>query len=191
MNPRAAALALSLLPMVACDVAFIPDLADQAVRETATVEVTLGASNVESVDPAIEKLEVEIVDVLLHRSSDDVWIIVNANEVEIDLVDMAPTLGFTGIPISQGQYDGVMLIFDQARVMRNGEWHEVTMTEPDVQLTELVDVTATGATFDLEFDLHRALDGGPIGGWTLDPNVTITVPEDVPEPPLPGAEPLP
>jgi hypothetical protein len=164
----------SLMLLTACDeVALLPDTAQDAGVDPAYLSVVL-SSDTEGVSADIAAVEVEVVEVLVHRPADDRWILVSPEPVAVDVMQAHGTFTYEGIPLMPGMYDAVHIVLGSVRVAHGGYWHPAEVTDDEiVQWFEWE--LDHDATLEVSFDLAAALGGSPDDGWTFEPAVQATL----------------
>ena len=126
LRPHAAAVALACLPLCACDLAFIPTLAEDVGKPAVMASVDV---DVTGMPPALEAMEVEVVSIAIRRERDQVWLPMLASDETVTLVPDAPLAGLTAIPMGADTYDRIEIIVEEVRVAHSGQWHAVELDD--------------------------------------------------------------
>ncbi|GEM_PF-5172208 len=167
----------------ACDFAeLLPETADGAGTTGARVDVQLASVGTEDLDPEVQAVAIEVVDVLIHRSSDDTWLILNSDQIEFNLTDLPRSANFNTVPLAVGEYDSVQVTIDNGRVASDGKWRRANLPTHELTFEDAIYLDQ-GTRLRIEFDLEDGLVGAGAVGWTLTPQLRVTT-EQVQEPGL-------
>jgi hypothetical protein len=160
----------SLVLALGCDIALLPEPADY--EGTTTPRVTLRVAGDSMTDMGVQAVDLELVDVFLHRESDDQWVWVGS----IERVELAPTLADTSLPVPlpADYYDAVRVVIDDPRVAEGGAWHDAHLGADAFELPLELDLDGDHA-LELHFDLAQSLAGSQVDAWTFEPAVRAEV----------------
>lgn len=160
----------SLVLALGCDIALLPEPADY--EGTSTPRVTLRVAGDSMTDMDVQAVDLQLVDVFLHRESDDAWVWVGS----IERVELAPTLADTSppVPLPADAYDAVRVVIDDPRVAKNGKWHDAQLGADAFELPLELDLDADHA-LELHFDLAQSLAKSKADKWTFEPAVRAKV----------------
>lgn len=171
MKSFVAALAL-FLPITACDIATVPEFAQYDADGSASIDVVIHASAMPA--EGVQAVEIEVHNVLLHRSTDDAWIIVGPESLMIELTGVHSELVIEGVPIDNAAYDLVAVQIGRVRVASDNRWRVAELVtewlEMEVQLGG-----SESVLMELGFDLQASLQGDAESGWTFDPAVSLEI----------------
>lgn len=168
------ALALfSLLPLTACSLdGILPDLDGSAGSSTKHVQAVLHPPKMRSIPPELEGVELEIKDVLMRRSSDQSWNILNDKTALWILGDHAtPLPTFSAIPMPVDSYDAIRVVLGDAFVIQGGQ-----KTPLSLEQTELTREGSWKLSGDRSIDLWISLDNTLVqrgSGWQASPKLEI------------------
>src|SRR5690606_20468676 len=161
-----------LFSLTGCDIATLPEFADYDSAGTTSIDVEIHAIAMPA--SGVEAVEIQLRNVLLHRATDDAWIIVGPESLTIGLSEEVSEVVIEGVPIDHARYDRVSIEVASVRVDAEGSWHAATLAvdvlELDIDLGD-----AAAVTMDLGFDLEASLEGSARDGWTFDPAVQLEV----------------
>lgn len=169
VNARLAALTLAVL--TGCDVAMLPETATYDGAATPRMSVVV---EVDAMPPGgVQAVDFELVDVYLHRQSDDTWVWVAGG---IDKVQLDPDTHVQSepVPMLADVYDGVRVVIDSPRVASAGTWHRADLVSDTLELVIDTDVE-DDATLELRFDLSASLSGSEGGAWAFAPKAEVAM----------------
>jgi hypothetical protein len=149
----------------------VPRLANEAGQESVTVDPEIETGGARSLPASISGLELEVLDVLIHEPTDDVWYILNDHSVEwapFDSSSASPE--FSAMPMVVGTYDAIEVHFGQAWVQTNGTWSPAELTADSVAIEGEIHLDAD-TNLTLLFDFDGAFAQNQNGAWTLTPAV--------------------
>lgn len=149
----AASLLSTLLAPAGCDLALLPETADYVGTRPADVMLQVDATAMPS-QGNVDKVEIELVEILVHRSTDDAWVLLGADEVE--LVGPHAAVALREVPLSAEHYDAVALGIDRVRVHTSQGWQDAELVTDTVQLDATLSVTGD-TTLELHFDLDASV----------------------------------
>lgn len=161
--------ALIGLTTAACDVHLVPETGAEAGSQSTRLAVNIGSVSTESLGDEVEEIRVNVVDVLVHKVDDGSWVILNAEEIEVDLIAETQRSIKKELPIVLGSYDRVLLVLDGAQVMVDERWEPATVTASEIEIDADLWV-AHGSELQIDFDLFGAVLRSPVNGWTFTPN---------------------
>jgi hypothetical protein len=182
-RPFAAALVAAALWSGGCDVdALVPRTADEAGRMSARVAVSLGAVGLEElVDDGVQAVELQVVDVELHRASDDAWLVLASEPTTLLAADAMDAVALTGLPLGTGEYDAVRVTLAAGRVAAGGFWSDARLDALEVVVPAPLVISGDSELL-LDLDLERSLGIDPASGlWRIDAAFDVTV-VDAPPP---------
>ncbi len=150
---RHLALAMTTVWALGCDVQLMPETASYSGAVTPRLEVVLQASTMPGGDVAA--VDVELVDVLLHRDRDDAWVWVagDADRVELSAVQPAAQ---PAVPLLADHYDRVLVVVDAPRVASKGHWHSAELAHDEIEIAIDLDLDAD-TRIELSFDVSKAV----------------------------------
>ncbi len=167
---------LAVTGLAACDLNFVPELADESTGErTAYVSVSMGSANGDALDDEIDGVEVEVLDVLVHSVDDDVWYLLNESTSSLALPNTQRNVVFKDAPIPAGEYDKVMVAVQGAQVAARGGWRQVELVRDVVEIDAPMLLDRDG-TIDLRFDLDGTITGSFEAGYAMTPALLVAVP---------------
>jgi hypothetical protein len=177
MNPLIQKLLLLVLPAVlmttGCDLHLLPETYQGQGERAAIVTVEIGSLNAELLDPEVESLEIQILDVLAHRSATDEWLILNESSKALTIThDDNATVKLSEVPLPVGEYDSIMLIVAQARVDGQGGWTQIQLSTDDIEIQDPVLIDTDGK-LTLSFDMENSLEGTYSEGLVMNPQVLV------------------
>lgn len=157
--------------LVACDVALLPEAASYEGTSAPKLSLRVAADAMPGAD--VQAVDVELVDVMVHRASDDAWVWIGGGvervELGLELVDANRP-----VPLPADVYDGVIVVVDAPRVAHGGKWHSAALAHDEIELEVEIDLDADQA-LELHFDLGRSLAGSKGDQWTFDPSARAAV----------------
>jgi hypothetical protein len=160
----AAALVAATLAAIGCDVQLMPEAASYDGVVTPRLEVVVQAAAMPAQDVAA--VDLELVEVSLHRESDDawVWIAGDAENVELSLggIDAQAV-----VPLLADHYDRVRIVLDTPRVASHGKWKRAELVVDELELELDLDLDAD-TRLELRFDVAESLSGNA-SGWRFEP----------------------
>lgn len=162
-----------LLLSAACDLA-IPELARYDAEASSTIDVVIHASAMPA--EGIQAVELELLNVLLHRADDDVWIIVGPESLKIELGETQSEVLIEGVPLDRASYDLVSVELGRVRVATDGSWTVAELATDALELPIALG-GADAVVMELGFDLAASLSGDAEHGWLFDPAVHLDVVE--------------
>lgn len=171
---RTLALLFAVAPLSACDPSSIlPKTADEAGMSSARVAVAMGVDGIAGLPAELAELELEVVDVLLHRESDDAWVLLANESTTLGLLDGPGAVQLTGIPIGTGVYDEVAVVFGDVRARDGLGWHDVEIKKDEYRL-KFRNQIEVDARVDLTLEVGSAVKGGA-GAWKMTPGISIEI----------------
>lgn len=170
-------LLLLVLPTVlmttGCDLHLMPETYQGQGDRVAIVNVEIGSLNAELLDPEVDSLEIQILDVLAHRESSDEWLILNEAPTALTINhDEDSTIELSEVPLPVGEYDSIMLIVAQARADGEGGWTQIQLSTDDIEVQDPVLIETSG-TLTLSFDMENSLQGSYSDGLVMNPQVLV------------------
>ncbi|MEE9386229.1 MAG: DUF4382 domain-containing protein [Nannocystaceae bacterium] len=157
-----------------CDVHLLPDTGVDAGGQSTRLEVSLGSIGAETLGDEVEGVRLTIVDVLAHNEMDDTWIILNAREVQLDLLATTRSDLSKEFPVAIGGYDRIMVVLSGAAVLHNDTWQPATVKQMEVELNGNFLINE-GSDLQIDFDLFGALLRSPSEGWSFEPRILAYV----------------
>lgn len=171
MKSIVAALAL-FLPITACDIATVPEFAQYDADGSASIDVVIHASAMPA--EGVQAVEIEVHNVLLHRSIDDTWVIVGPESLMIELTGVDSELVIEGVPIDNAAYDLVAVEIGRVRVASGDRWKVAELVTDWFEL-EIQLGGSDSVLMELGFDLEASLSGDAERGWIFDPAVSLEI----------------
>ena len=177
MNQLIQKLLLLVLPTVlmttGCDLHLLPETYQGQGERAAIVTIEIGSLNAELLDPEVESLEIQILDVLAHREASDEWLILNEAPKSLTIThDDNTTVELSEVPLPVGEYDSIMLIVAQARADGEGGWTQIQLSTDDIEIQDPVLIDADGK-LTLSFDMENTLEGTYSEGLVMNPQVLV------------------
>ena len=177
MNHLIQKLLLLVLPTVlmttGCDLHLLPETYQGQGERAAIVTIEIGSLNAELLDPDVESLEIQILDVLAHREASDEWLILNEAPKALTIThDDNTTVELSEVPLPVGEYDRIMLIVAQARVDGEGGWTQIELSTDDIEINDSVLIDGDGK-LTLSFDMENSLEGTYSEGLVMNPHVQV------------------
>jgi hypothetical protein len=164
----ASILTLVTLVLSGCDIALLPETAsyDGAGSPRMAVLVAADAMPLGNVDA----VDLELVDVLLHRESDDTWVWIggDASRVELSPLQMDRA---ESVPLHADHYDRVLMVIDAPRVASGGVWHTAQLENDEIEIAVDLDLDAD-TRIELHFDVAASLSGETPAQWSFSPQVS-------------------
>ncbi len=156
----------------ACDVTdLMPATAADGGKPSARVTVSLGVAGLSDLPDAVTDMDVEVVDVLLHRAEDDVWLLVSNEPASLALADSMGDVRLTGIPVGTGAYDRVLVALGDVTVADATGWSPVHLPQAEIEV-ELDANLLVDSELAIQLEVNNALHGNN-GHWTLTPKFAI------------------
>jgi len=154
-----------------CDIALLPETASYAGEDTPRIAVAIAADAMP--EGMVDAVDLELVDVLLHRESDDSWVWIGgtAERVELSPTQMARA---ESVPLLADHYDRVLLVIDAPRVAAEGTWHAVELASDELELPVDIDLDAD-TRIELHFDVAASLEGDAPAQWSFTPQVKAQI----------------
>lgn len=127
---------IALLQLSACSLeGILPELDGNAGSATTHVQAVLHPPQTRSLPPGLQGVELEVKDVLMRRSSDQSWNILNDKAAIWTLGDHATQLPtFSAIPMPVDTYDAVRVVLGQAFVLQNGQRAPLSLGSKELTL---------------------------------------------------------
>jgi hypothetical protein len=168
--PTARALVLvSTLATLGCDLALFPEQAHYTGADSARASVDLSALAMSDRDD-IESVVVEVSDLVLHRPSDDAWVVLGPEAIQVDLVASPRSPAVDGIPVRHFEYDTIAFGLGPVHIGADGESFDARSIETEVELTG--DFRVDGDVIvQLRFDLDASIVGDADSGFAFYPVV--------------------
>jgi hypothetical protein len=160
----------SLALSLGCDVALLPEAAsyEGMVAPRLSLSIVADATNVD-----VQAVDLELVDVQIHRASDEEWVWIGGGEDRIQIETTAALVNHP-VPLPVDVYDAVRVVVDEPRVAHGGSWHACELPHDEVELP--VELELDGDTaIELRFDLAQSLAGSKGGKWRFDPSAHAAV----------------
>jgi len=177
MNRIIQKLLLLVIPAVfmttGCDLHLLPETYQGQGERAAIISVEIGSLNTQLLDPAVDSLEIQIVDVLAHREGSNEWLILNEAPAFLTIThDEDSTIELAEVPLPVGEYDSIMLIIAQARADGEDGWTQIQLSTDDIEINNPILIEADGK-LTLSFDLENSLEGSYNEGLVMNPNVLV------------------
>lgn len=169
VNTRLAALTLALV--TGCDVALLPESA--SYEGTATPRMSVVVEVEAMPESTVQAVDFELVDVYLHRQSDDTWVWVAGGIDRIQL-DLETHVESEPVPMLADVYDSVRVVIASPRVASKGKWHRAALVSDTLELAIDTDVD-DDATLELRFDLSKSLAGSRKDRWAFAPQAKVAM----------------
>lgn len=164
---------VSLVSALGCDVALLPEAA--TYEGTASPRLSLRVAGDPMTDASVQAVELELVDVLVHRESDDAWVWIGGDAERIELGTALVDTNLP-VPLPADRYDAVRVIVDRPRVAHGGKWHNASLGADELELALDLDLDADHA-LELHFDLGKSLAGSKNGKWAFEPSARTAITE--------------
>lgn len=154
-----------------CDVELLPEAASYEGSSAPRVSLRVGGDATD-MEMDVQAVDVEIVDVLVHRESDDAWVwIGGVDRVELGAVSIDTN---RPVPLPADRYDALRIVVDEPRVALGGKWHKAELTNDQLELPLDLQLDADHIV-ELRFDLRASLSGSKADKWTFDPWADVVV----------------
>ncbi len=163
-----AILAPLVLSAMGCDLQLLPEAATYDGHGTPRMAVVVEAEAMPQ--GGVVAVDLELVDVLIHRERDDAWIWIagDASRVELSLAGTAPQ---SSVPLLADHYDRLLVVVDAPRVAMDGSWQRAALTNDEIEID--IDLELDGDTrVELCFDVAASLSAAS-GQWHFDPRATV------------------
>ena len=170
---NALAVAAIALASAACDLQLLPEAAEYEANTSPRMSVVVQADAMP--DGGVVAVDLELVDVMLHRESDDAWIWVagDASRVELSLAGSEPQ---SPVPCMEDHYDRMLVVIDSPRVAKDGKWQHAKLDHDEIEIPIDLDL-ADDTEIELRFDVQASLSGKS-GNWRFDPRATAHIVAD-------------
>lgn len=165
-------LATAFVFVMGCDLALLPETADWVGRPTAVAEVAIGAMD-PSPPAGVDAVEIEVVDVRLHRPNDDAWLLLGSETAVVDLVQPAMNVAFPEVPLGLEHYDALAVVIGDVRVSGAGGDAEVVVVENALEIDGLWSIEHD-VRIELRFDVAGSLWRAD-GQWHFAPAADVGV----------------
>jgi hypothetical protein len=154
----------------ACDIALLPETASYEGEATPRMEVVIAGDAMPT--DMIEAVDLELVDVMLHRESDDAWVWVGGDGSRVEL--SAESVPGTSVPCLADHYDRMRVVIDEPRVAADGKWHKIVLDNDELELPIDIDLDAD-TRIELRFDVGASLHGKSAKEWRFDPQLRAEI----------------
>lgn len=154
----------------ACDIALLPETASYDGEATPRMEVVFAGDAMPT--EMVEAVDLEIVDVMLHRESDDAWVWIAGDGARVELSPESAPGAF--VPCLADHYDRMLVVVDAPRVAANGKWHKIKLDNDELELAVDIDLAAD-TTVELHFDVGASLHGKSANDWRFDPQLRAEI----------------
>lgn len=163
----------ALFPLSSCSLeGILPELDGNAGSATEHVQAVLHPPRTRSIPPQLQGIEIEVKDVLLRRSSDQSWNILNDKPAMWVLGDHATQLPtFSAVPMPRDAYDAIRVVLGSAFVIQNGQ--RIPM---NLATKELTSEGSWQLFADKGIDLWLSVDNAVSeqgGTWLASPSLEI------------------
>ena len=165
MKAAAISVLATLVLTSACDIALLPETASYDGATTPRMALVVAADAMPAGD--VEAVDLQLVDVMLHRESDDTWVWIGGDAQRVELSAIATASG-SPVPCLEDHYDRVLVVVDDPRVAAHGKWHKVKLATDELELPVDIDLTAD-TSIELHFDVAKSLHGKSANEWSFDP----------------------
>lgn len=151
----------------------IPELAKDAGEPTSHVQAVIHPSKTRSLPPGIDGVQIEVLDVLIRRKTDQSWNILNDKPAVWTIGATAHELPtFSAVPLAIDDYDGIKVVFGRAFVAQNGTQSPLEI--PGSQVTqEGAWNLSRDQGFHLWLNLTDAIQQDAQGQWQATPNLEL------------------
>jgi hypothetical protein len=158
------------LASAACDIQLLPEAAEYEATTSPRMAVVVQADAMPQ--GGVVAVDLELVDVLLHRESDDAWVWVagDASRVELTLAGTEPQ---SPVPCMADHYDRMLVVIDAPRVAKDGTWERAALELDEIEIPIDLDLS-DDTEIELHFDVEASLSGES-GQWRFDPRVSALV----------------
>ena len=164
-------LPVSFVVALGCDVALLPEAA--TYEGTASPRLALRVAGDAMTDKKVQAVDVELVDVLVHRESDDAWVWIGGGTERVEL-GLALVETNLPVPLPADHYDAVRVVVDSPRVAHGGAWHNAELSADEIEMPLELDLDGDHA-LELHFDLRTSLAGSKAGKWKFAPSARAAV----------------
>ena len=154
-----------------CDVALLPEAA--TYEGAGTPRLALRVAGDAMTDDKVQAVDLELVDVLVHRESDDAWVWIGGSAERIELGQALVATNLP-VPLPADRYDAVLVVVDRPRVAHGGAWHQAELGTDEIELALDLDLDGDHA-LELHFDLGKSLAGSKSGKWRFDPSARAAI----------------
>lgn len=158
------------LVATACDLQLLPETAEYEATTSPRMAVVVQADAMPQ--GGVVAVDLELVDVLLHRESDDAWVWVagDASRVELSLGGSEPQ---SPVPCMADHYDRMLVVVDAPRVAKDGEWQRARLERDEIEMAIDLDLD-DDTEIELRFDVEASLSGES-GQYRFDPTASAHV----------------
>lgn len=160
----------SLLLLAACDLQVLPQSAHYHGTASPRIAVVIQADAMPG--DGVVAVDLELVDVLVHRESDDAWVWVAGDASRVEL-----SLGAAGaqasVPLLADHYDRMLVVVDAPRVAQAGTWQTATLGADEFELPIDLELDSD-AELALRFDVGASLSGAH-GSWHFEPRASAEI----------------
>lgn len=163
----------ALLPLSACSLeGILPELDGNAGSATQHVQAVLHPPKTRSLPPGLQGVELQVKDVLMRRSSDKSWNILNDKPALWILGDHAAELPtFSAIPMPVDTYDAVRVVLGEAFVIQGGQRLPMALTSNELTLEGQWNLS-TDQGLDVWINVDNAITAQATG-WQASPALEI------------------
>jgi len=167
---NALGIAAFALASAACDLQLLPETAKYEATSSPRMAVVVQA---DAMPPGgVVAVDLELVDVLLHRESDDAWVWVAGDASRVEL-SLAGSETQSSVPLLADHYDRMLVVVDAPRVAKAGSWQRATLERDEIELAIDLDLD-DDAEIELRFDVEASLSGES-GQYRFDPTASAHV----------------
>jgi len=169
----------SLVFALGCDVALLPEGATYEGAGTPRLALHVAgdamteAQDYGQNDGEVQAVDLELVDVLVHRESDDAWVWIGGNAERIELGQALVATNLP-VPLPADRYDAVLVVVDRPRVAHGGKWHHAELGTDEIEMALDLDLDGDHA-LELHFDLGKSLGSSKSGKWKFEPSARAVV----------------
>ena len=153
----------------ACDIALLPETASYDGEATPRMDVVIAGDAMPT--EMVEEVDLELVEVMLHRASDDTWVWIAGDGQRFALSDeSAPT----SVPCLADHYDRMLVVVDEPRVAQGGKWHKIKLDHDELEIPVDIELDAD-TRVELRFDVGASLHGKSAKEWRFDPQLRAEI----------------
>jgi hypothetical protein len=166
---------IAALALVAtgCDLQLLPEAAKYENTTAPRMAVVVQADAMPQ--GGVVAVDLELVDVLLHRESDDAWVWVAGDASRVEL-SLAGSETQSSVPLLADRYDRMLVVVDAPRVALDGSWQRAGLVHDEIELEIDLDLDAD-AEIELRFDVEASLSGES-GQFQFDPRASAHIVAD-------------
>ena len=178
---RARSLPSTVLPILfACSNAcsmedIIPKTGFEAGERSALVSVDFVPLSINDLSGSFDNFRLSIIDVLIHRPTDDAWLILNDSEATYSISESEKhQIKWSAIPIAVGDYDAIQIVFEDAYIHAQDRWQPAELLRSEWTHEQTISIDEN-VTLEIGIDATNSIDGNSIDGWQIDPRMSLDI----------------